>query len=105
MVIRNAGELRVKETDRIAETARFLTAMGANVEEREDGLVIHGGTPLHGAEVDAKHDHRIAMAAAVAALRASSPTTIHGAEAASVSFPGFWDALDAVGGKGTAERV
>ncbi|MEM1057445.1 MAG: 3-phosphoshikimate 1-carboxyvinyltransferase [Bacteroidota bacterium] len=103
-VIRDAAELRVKETDRIAETARFLTAMGANVEEREDGLVIHGGTPLHGAEVDAKHDHRIAMAAAVAALRASSPTIIHGAEAASVSFPGFWDALDAVGGKGTAEQ-
>ncbi|MEM6327640.1 MAG: 3-phosphoshikimate 1-carboxyvinyltransferase [Bacteroidota bacterium] len=104
-VIRDAVELRVKETDRIAETARFLSAMGAAVEERPDGLVIHGGQPLRGAEVHARHDHRIAMAAAVAALSADSPTTIHGAEAASVSFPGFWDALDAVGGTGTAERA
>lgn len=103
-IIRDAEELRVKETDRIAETARFLSAMGADVEEREDGLVIHGGRPLHGAEVNANHDHRIAMAAAVAALRADSPTTIHGAEAAAVSFPGFWDALDAIGGAGTVEH-
>ena len=103
--IRDAAELRVKETDRIAETARFLRAMGADIEERPDGLAVRGPTPLHGAEVDAKHDHRIAMAAAVAALSASTPTTIHGAEAASVSFPGFWDALEAVGGKGTVERA
>jgi len=93
-VIRDAKELRVKETDRIAATAAFLRAMGADIEERPDGLVIEGGSPLHGAEVDAMHDHRIAMAAAVAALAATSPTTIHGAEAAAVSFPGFWDALE-----------
>lgn len=95
-VIRDAEELRVKETDRIAATAAFLRAMGAAVEERPDGLVIDGGRPLHGAEVDARHDHRIAMAAAVAALGASSPTTIRGAEAAAVSFPAFWDALESV---------
>jgi 3-phosphoshikimate 1-carboxyvinyltransferase len=93
-VIRDAGELRVKETDRIATTAAFLRAMGASVAERADGLVIDGGRPLHGAEVDARGDHRIAMAAAVAALGADGPTTIHGAEAAAVSFPGFWDALN-----------
>ena len=95
-VIRDAEELRVKETDRIEATAAFLRAMGAAVEERPDGLVIDGGRPLHGAEVEARHDHRIAMAAAVAALGASSPTTIRGASAAAVSFPGFWDALDHV---------
>ena len=95
-VIRDAAELRVKETDRIEATAAFLRAMGASVEERPDGLVIEGGRPLHGATVDACDDHRIAMAAAVAALGASSPTTIRGASAAAVSFPGFWSALDSV---------
>ena len=93
-VIRDAAELRVKETDRIAATAAFLTAMGADVEERPDGLVIEGGHPLRGATVEARDDHRIAMAAAVAALVADGPTTIVGAEAAAVSFPGFWDALE-----------
>ncbi len=95
-VIRDAAELRVKETDRIAATAAFLRAMGAAVEERPDGLVVDGGRPLHGAAVDSRGDHRIAMAAAVAALGASGPTTIRGAGAASVSFPGFWDALGAL---------
>ena len=95
-VIRDAAELRVKETDRIEATAAFLRAMGADVQERPDGLVIEGGRPLHGAEVDARDDHRIAMAAAVAALAASGPTIIHGAQAAAVSFPGFWDALESV---------
>ncbi|MEM0961467.1 MAG: 3-phosphoshikimate 1-carboxyvinyltransferase [Bacteroidota bacterium] len=95
-VIRDAEELRVKETDRIAATAAFLRAMGAAVEERSDGLVIEGGRPLTGAAVESHHDHRIAMAAAVAALVASGPTTIHGAEAAAVSFPTFWEQLDAI---------
>ena len=102
-VIRDAAELRVKETDRIEATAAFLRAMGAEVEETPDGLVIEGGRPLQGAEVDARDDHRIAMAAAVAALVASGPTTIHGAEAADVSFPGFWDALEAIAA-GSVER-
>jgi 3-phosphoshikimate 1-carboxyvinyltransferase len=95
-IIRDAEELRVKENDRIAATAAFLRAMGAAIEERPDGLVIEGGRPLHGAIVEARHDHRIAMAAAVAALGATSPTTIHGAEAAAVSFPGFWEALELI---------
>ena len=101
-IIRDAAELRVKETDRIAATAAFLRAMGAAVEERPDGLVIDGGRRLVGATVDARGDHRIAMAAAVAALTASSPTTIIGAEAAAVSFPGFWDALEGIAA-GTVE--
>ncbi|MDT0632833.1 3-phosphoshikimate 1-carboxyvinyltransferase [Rubrivirga litoralis] len=95
-VIRDAAELRVKETDRIAATAAFLRAMGGAVTERPDGLVVDGGRPLHGATVDARGDHRIAMAAAVAALGATGPTTIRGAEAAAVSFPGFWEALEGV---------
>ncbi len=94
--IRDAAELRVKESDRIAATAAFLRAMGADVQELPDGLVIEGGRPLRGAAVDARGDHRIAMAAAIAALGATGPTTITGAEAASVSFPGFWDALNGV---------
>lgn len=103
-VIRDAAELRVKETDRIAATAAFLRAMGAAVRERPDGLVIDGGRPLHGADVDARGDHRIAMAAAVAALGASGPTTIRGAEAAAVSFPEFWTALESVAA-GSVDRV
>ena len=95
-VIRDAAELRVKETDRIEATAAFLRALGADVTERPDGLVIEGGRPLAGARVEARDDHRIAMAAAVAALSAAGPTTIRGAEAAAVSFPGFWAALEAV---------
>ena len=95
-VIRDAAELRVKETDRIDATAAFLRALGADVTERPDGLVIRGGRPLSGATVDARDDHRIAMAAAVAALSATGPTTITGADAAAVSFPGFWQALEAV---------
>ena len=95
-VISDARELRVKETDRIEATAAVLRAMGARVEERPDGLVIEGGAPLHGATVEARDDHRIAMAAAVAALAASSPTTIRGADAAAVSFPGFWDELERI---------
>ena len=95
-VIRDAAELRVKETDRIAATAAFLRALGASVTERPDGLVIDGGRPLRGTTVDSRHDHRIAMAAAVAALSAAGPTTITNADAAAVSFPGFWRALEDV---------
>ena len=89
--IRDAAELRVKETDRLAATATFLTAMGADVEELEDGLIIEGGRPLHRATVESEGDHRIAMAAAVAALTATGDTTIRDADCVAVSFPGFWD--------------
>ena len=97
-VIRDAAELRVKETDRLAATAAFLTAMGADVEEREDGLMIEGRKKLRGATVESHGDHRIAMAAAVAALTASSPTTIRDAGCVAASYPGFWDALDEAAG-------
>ncbi len=94
--IRDARELRVKESDRIALVAKNLRAMGAEVEEFDDGLDVAGGQPLHGAAIDAGDDHRIAMAFAVAALRASGPTEIHGAESAAISFPEFFDFLDRI---------
>jgi 3-phosphoshikimate 1-carboxyvinyltransferase len=91
--IRDAGELRHKESDRIAAVASNLRAMGAEVEEREDGLRVRGGQRLHGAEIDSQGDHRIAMAFAVAALRASGDTLIRGADCARISFPEFFDLL------------
>jgi 3-phosphoshikimate 1-carboxyvinyltransferase len=94
--IRDARELRVKESDRIAAIAANLRAMGAQVEEREDGLKIPGGQTLHGAEIDSLGDHRIAMAFAVAALRAEGETRIRGAEAAVISYPGFFGALESL---------
>jgi len=96
VVIADAKELRVKESDRIAAIAANLRKMGAEVEEREDGLRIPGRQKLHGAEVDSVGDHRIAMAFAVAALRAEGETTIKGAGAARISFPEFFDMLKAV---------
>jgi 3-phosphoshikimate 1-carboxyvinyltransferase len=95
-----AGELRVKESDRLAALAEGLTRMGAAVEELPEGLVIEGGRPLVGAEVRAHGDHRIAMALAVAALAAAGTTRIEGAECASVSFPEFWELLARGAGRG-----
>jgi len=94
--IRDAAELRVKESDRIALVARNLRAMGAECEERPDGLRVPGGQELHGAEIDSGGDHRIAMAFAVAALRAKGETLIHGAESAQISFPEFFTMLEGV---------
>lgn len=94
--IRDAKELRVKESDRIALVAKNLRAMGAEVEEFEDGLDVPGGQRLHGATIDAGSDHRIAMAFSVAALRANGETLIQGAESAAISFPEFFDLLDQV---------
>jgi 3-phosphoshikimate 1-carboxyvinyltransferase len=94
--IRGAKELRVKESDRIALLAKNLRAMGAEVEEFEDGLDVPGGQALHGAVIDGGGDHRIAMAFSVAALRAEGNTLIHGAESAAISFPEFFDLLDRV---------
>jgi 3-phosphoshikimate 1-carboxyvinyltransferase len=94
--IRDAKELRIKESDRIALVASNLRAMGAEVEEFEDGLDVPGGQQLHGAEIDSGGDHRIAMAFAVAALRAEGDTLIRGAESAAISFPEFFDLLDRV---------
>ena len=94
--IRDAKELRVKESDRIALVARNLRAMGAEVAEFEDGLDVPGGQTLHGATIDSGGDHRIAMAFSVAALRAEGDTLIQGAESTAISFPEFFDLLDLV---------
>jgi 3-phosphoshikimate 1-carboxyvinyltransferase len=92
--VRDAKELRVKESDRIAAIVANLKLMGARVEEREDGVKIAGGQNLHGAELDSFGDHRIAMAFAVAALRAEGETIIHGAESAAISYPAFFGTLE-----------
>jgi 3-phosphoshikimate 1-carboxyvinyltransferase len=93
LVVRGAGELRVKESDRITAFAAGLRAMGAEIEEFEDGFHLRA-RPLHGAVVDAADDHRLAMAFAIAATRASSPTTITGASSVDVSYPGFFETLE-----------
>ena len=93
MSVRGAGELRVKESDRITCLARGFRAMGAAIEEFPDGFRLVS-RPLVGATVDAAGDHRLAMAFALAATRAASPTTIVGASSVSVSYPGFFDALE-----------
>jgi 3-phosphoshikimate 1-carboxyvinyltransferase len=96
-VIREAAELRVKESDRIASVATELRKMGARVEERPDGMLIHGPTRLHGATVECHRDHRLAMALAVAGLIADGETIIHGAEAIGDSFPNFVETMQALG--------
>lgn len=95
-VIRDAGELRVKESDRIQVMASQLTKMGARVTELPDGLEITGGGSLVGADLDSYTDHRIAMSLAIAAMMASGTTTIDRSEAASVSYPTFFDSLRSI---------
>lgn len=95
-VIRNAEELRVKESDRIAVMASQLNKMGAKVTELPDGLEITGGTPLIGADVDSFTDHRIAMSLAIAGLNAQGVTTINRAEAAAISYPNFTSTLQQI---------
>jgi 3-phosphoshikimate 1-carboxyvinyltransferase len=92
--IRDARELRLKESDRLATTALNLRAMGAEVEEFEDGLWVSGPTQLHGALIDSRNDHRIAMAFAVAALIARGETQIQGSECVAISFPEFFPLLE-----------
>ncbi|NJO70879.1 MAG: 3-phosphoshikimate 1-carboxyvinyltransferase [Oscillatoriales cyanobacterium RM1_1_9] len=96
-VIRDAAELRVKESDRIQVMATELTKLGARITELPDGLEITGGSPLHGTAVDSYTDHRIAMSLAIAAIAAQGTTTIHRAEAASVSYPEFVETLQTLG--------
>jgi 3-phosphoshikimate 1-carboxyvinyltransferase len=91
--VSGAGELRVKESDRIAELVTGLRAMGADAEERPDGFQIRRGARLTGGTVHARHDHRLAMAFAIAALGAGAPTLIDGADAVAVSYPSFFDDL------------
>jgi 3-phosphoshikimate 1-carboxyvinyltransferase len=94
--IRDAKELRVKESDRIAAVAENLRRMGAQVEEREDGLKIPGSQTLQGAALDSFSDHRIAMAFAVATLRARGESVIRGAESVAISYPAFFQTLEQV---------
>ena len=93
-VIRDAGELRVKESDRIETTVRELKRLGAGIEAREDGMVIQGTGGLQGADCQSYGDHRLAMALAVAGLLAKGETNVCGADAAAVSYPEFWKHLD-----------
>jgi 3-phosphoshikimate 1-carboxyvinyltransferase len=88
-----AAELRLKESDRLAALGEGLMRMGVRVEERPDGMSVHGPARLRGAAVRSLGDHRIAMALAVAALAAEGETEIEGAECASVSFPEFYGFL------------
>ena len=94
ILIRDAKELRLKESDRITATVNNLRAMGADVEEFEDGLTVKGPTQLRGAVIDSYGDHRIAMAFSVAALMAEGETKIKDADCARVSFPEFFQLLD-----------
>ncbi|MCX7840404.1 MAG: 3-phosphoshikimate 1-carboxyvinyltransferase, partial [Anaerolineae bacterium] len=95
-IVRDARELRVKESDRIATLARELRTLGAQIEEREDGFVIAGPTPLRGARVFAHNDHRLAMSLAVAGLIARGETIIEGWECVADSFPNFVETLEQV---------
>jgi 3-phosphoshikimate 1-carboxyvinyltransferase len=96
LVVRDAAELRVKETDRIATIAENFRRMGLSIEVHEDGFEVPGRQKFHAAELDSFGDHRIAMAFSVAALAADGPCVVEGAEAASVSFPEFFDTLHRV---------
>ncbi|PZC46604.1 MAG: 3-phosphoshikimate 1-carboxyvinyltransferase [Chloroflexi bacterium] len=98
-VVRDAQELRVKESDRIKSIVQELGRLGASVEEREDGLVIHGGQPLHGATVESHGDHRMAMSMAVAGSLAKGETTVLDTTAADISYPTFWETLASLSGK------
>lgn len=92
-VIRDAAELKVKESDRIQVMTENLTRMGARVEATEDGMIIHGGSSLQGAIIDSHQDHRVAMSFAVAALAAEGETEIRDAECVSISYPEFYQDL------------
>ena len=92
-VIRGAGELRVKESDRIATVSRELSRLGAKIEPLPDGMVIYGGKPFLGTEVDSHLDHRLAMSLAIAGLIAKEGTTINHAQVVQVSYPAFWQDL------------
>jgi 3-phosphoshikimate 1-carboxyvinyltransferase len=97
-VIRNAGRLRTKESDRLAAINAVLHAFGADVSETEEGLIIHGSAVFSGGEVSSYGDHRIVMSAAVAATVCAELVVIHGAEAVNKSYPGFFNDLRLLGG-------
>ena len=94
----NAARLRIKESDRLATVHHLLTALGGQAEEGPDSLTVHGVSAFTGGTVDGANDHRIVMAAAIAATRANAPVTILGAEAANKSYPSFWEDYKRLGG-------
>ena len=98
LIVRDASELRVKETDRIATIAENFRRMGLQIQVSEGGFEVPGRQRFHAAELDSFGDHRIAMAFSVAALSADGPCILENAEAASVSFPEFFDTLQRVTG-------
>lgn len=95
-VIKDAAELKVKESNRLEVMVNSLTAMGADVTETEDGMIIRGGKPLHGAVIDSRLDHRIAMTFAVAGLCAEGETEVLGAECVNISYPEFYKDLERI---------
>lgn len=99
----NAARLRIKESDRLATVTQELNNLGANVEEFDDHLIIHGVSTLHGGDVQAHNDHRIAMMLAIAATRADGPVHLSGAESVSKSYPSFWEDYKALGGQITIQ--
>ena len=92
-VIRDAGELQVKESGRLEIMAQYLNRMGARVSLTDDGIIVDGGTPMHGIIIGTKYDHRIAMSFAIAALASSGKTEIIGSECVGVSYPHFYETL------------
>ena len=92
-IIKDAAELKVKESDRIAVMVDNLSRMGAHITATDDGMIIEGGYPLHGAVIDSHLDHRIAMSFAVAALAADGETEIKDAECVNISYPNFYEEL------------
>jgi 3-phosphoshikimate 1-carboxyvinyltransferase len=96
-VIRDAAELKVKESDRIAVMVENLSRMGVDIEGTDDGMIIHGGRPLHGAVVDSHLDHRVAMSLAIAGTICDGPLDIQGAECVNISYPGFYEDLYSLG--------
>ena len=93
-IIKDAAELKVKESNRIEVMVKNLTAMGADVRETEDGMIIRGGRPLHGAVIDSRLDHRIAMTFAITALAAEGETEILGSDCVTISYPTFYQDLE-----------
>ncbi len=92
--IKDAAELRVKETDRLKVMTRQLRKFGAKIEEKEDGLIIHGESKFISAEVDSETDHRVSMSLAIASLMAKGSSTINRSDSSNVSYPNFWDDLE-----------
>lgn len=95
-IIREATELRAKESDRITTTVQELSQIGADIEELPDGMIIRGGAMLRGTEVHSHYDHRLAMALAIAGLVAKGETIIHNASVSEISYPGFWQTLEEI---------